>query len=252
MTELGEALCERLRGKAALTAGEAASVRALVAACDAVIAERLSGDGGPQGKALGRRRGRLLTRPSAHIPKGLSGNNDARPGRARVRRGGTMTAGRGPQGRGAIGAYPRRTPISSRPSTRCSMRAVLAARGPRSRSATCRASTSPAGRWATPISAARSSPGQPHARQARQRQFLRRRPQARNLEGASLRRCDLRGASMRGANSLAPTSSGPICAGVIAERDRRAGIRVLRRRCADRDAWRAAGARQSGTRQDDR
>ena len=52
MTELGEALYERLRGKAALTAGEAASVRALVAACDAVIAERLSGDGGPRGKAL--------------------------------------------------------------------------------------------------------------------------------------------------------------------------------------------------------
>ena len=52
MTHLGEALCERLRDRQDLSEADARFVRAAVAACDTVIAERLSGDGGARGQGL--------------------------------------------------------------------------------------------------------------------------------------------------------------------------------------------------------
>lgn len=52
MTEFGEALCERLRDRDVLSAAEIGQIRALVEACDTVLAERLSGEGGPRGAAL--------------------------------------------------------------------------------------------------------------------------------------------------------------------------------------------------------
>lgn len=57
MTVVGEALCEAVRDRAALTSADVQLVSAMVDACETVIAGRLTGDGGHQGSALLRQLG---------------------------------------------------------------------------------------------------------------------------------------------------------------------------------------------------
>ena len=52
MTELGEALCGAVRDRATLAPEEIDAVRTILAACDTVLAERLTGEGGERGRQL--------------------------------------------------------------------------------------------------------------------------------------------------------------------------------------------------------
>lgn len=52
MTVLGEALCEKLRDRLSIEEADLTVVRALVAACDTVLMQRLTGMGGTRGAAL--------------------------------------------------------------------------------------------------------------------------------------------------------------------------------------------------------
>ena len=52
MTELGEALCGLLRDRATLAPEEIDTVRNILGACDTVLNERLTGEGGTRGKQL--------------------------------------------------------------------------------------------------------------------------------------------------------------------------------------------------------
>lgn len=52
MTLLGEALCDRLRARTAVEAADLAQIRRLIAACEGVLLERVTGMGGSRGAAL--------------------------------------------------------------------------------------------------------------------------------------------------------------------------------------------------------
>ncbi|BCW87972.1 hypothetical protein sos41_11090 [Alphaproteobacteria bacterium SO-S41] len=52
MTELGEALCGAIRDRSTLAPEEIEAIRTILAACDTVLTERLTGEGGARGRQL--------------------------------------------------------------------------------------------------------------------------------------------------------------------------------------------------------